>query len=352
LTEHDLRQGATPVEGNRTDSDSETAGLALILPMIFGGVQGQLLAVAANLDLAERLTDTAQTPAQLARATGTDPRALARVLRALAKLGVLEGDDEAGFRCTPAGRLLRRDSDYSMHHYAIMNNRDWLVSVGPRLLDSVRSGVEAFDTVHGASCYEYLTQHPDDASVFNAALTELSRQDELALTGVYDFSGVRRLADVGGGEGLLIRKLLESYHSLTAVLLDLPEVVAGATAQLDSYVASGRCEIVAADFRDGVPPGADLYMLKRVVSTCPADHIEAVLKHIRNVIPADGRLLIADPDPDSRYGVLLDILMLVATGGGLRSLGDMTRLLGDTGFRLERSFSTPTTLRVIEAAPA
>jgi len=352
LTDRDLHRGAPPVQGNQTGDDDGSAGLALILPMIFGGVQGQLLAVAANLDLAERLTDSAQTPAQLARATGTDPQALARVLGALAKLGVLEGDDEAGFRCTPAGRLLRRDSDYSMHHYAIMNNRDWLVSVGPRLLDSVRSGVEAFDTVHGASCYEYLTQHPDDAAAFNAALTELSRQDELALTGVYDFSGVRRLADVGGGEGFLVRKLLDNHDALTAVLLDLPEVVAGADALLDDHLASGRCEIIAADFRDGVPPDADLYMLKRVVSTCPADHIEAVLKHIRNVIPADGRLIIADPDPDSRYGVLLDILMLVATGGGLRSLADMTRLLGDTGFRLKRSLGTPTTLRVIEAAPA
>jgi len=332
--------------------DVETAGLSLILPMIFGGVQGQLLAVAAQLDLAERLTDTTRTAAQLAADTGMEPRALGRVLRALARLGVLAGNDEAGYRCTPAGRLLRRDSPYSMHHYAIMNNRDWLVRVGPRLLDSVRSGSEVFATVHGGeSCYEYLTRHPDDAAIFNAALTELSRQDELVLTGVYDFSGVRRLVDVGGGEGLLVRKLLDHHPDMTAVLLDLPEVVAGAAAQLGGHIENGRCEIVAADFRDGVPGGGDLYVLKRVVSTCPADHIETVLEHIRNALPANGRLLIADPDPDTHYGVLLDILMLAATGGGLRSIADMTRLLGEAGFRLQRSLGTPTTLRVIEAVP-
>lgn len=331
---------------------AETAGLAVILPMIFGAMQGQLLAVAAQLDLAERLSDSAQKPAQLATATGTDPQALGRVLRALAALGVVAGDDENGYRCTPAGRLLRRDSAYSMHHYALMNNREWLVRVAPRLLDSVRSGREAFEAVHGESCYEYLGRHPDDGMIFNAALSELSRQDALALAGACDFSTVRRLVDVGGGEGLLVRSLLDSHPALTAVLLDLPEVVAGAAAHLEGQVAAGRCEIIGADFRDGVPPGADLYLLKRVVSTCPADHIETVLGHIRAVIPAHGRLLFADPDPDSRYGALLDILMLVTTGGGLRTTADLADLLARSSFRLERSVTTPTTLKVVEAAPA
>jgi len=330
---------------------AEAAGLALILPMIFGGVQGQLLALAANLDLAERLGHTAQTPEQLVKTTGTDLRAMSRVLRALAALGVVEGNEESGYRCTQAGRLLRRDSAYSMHHYAIMNNRDWLVQVGPRLLDSVRSGRDAFEAVHGESCYGYLASHPEDATIFNAALSELSRQDALALAGVYDFSVVRRLVDVGGGEGLLVRELLDSHPAMTAVLLDLPEVTSGAAAHLEGHVRAGRCEIVGADFRDGVPDGADLYMLKRVVSTCPADHITTVLAHIRRAIPENGRLLIADPDPDSPYGALLDILMLVATGGGLRTTAEMSQLLENAGFRLDRSLGTPTTLKVIEAVP-
>ncbi len=351
MTDHAAPDGALSLPQAATGGDAEVAGLALILPMIFGGVQGQLLAVAADLDLAEHLSDTSQTPAQLAEATGADPQALDRVLRALAALGVVTGNDENGYRCTPAGRLLRRDSAYSMHHYAIMNNRDWLVRVGARLLDSVRSGRDAFDAVHGESCYGYLCRHAADAGIFNAALTELSRQDALALGGVCDFSAVRRAVDVGGGEGLLVRALLDAYPTLTAVLLDLPEVTAGAAAHLEGHVAAGRCEIIGADFRDGVPPGADLYLLKRVVSTCPADHIATVLGHIRSAIPAQGRLVIADPDPDSRYGALLDILMLVATGGGLRTTAEMARLLADSGFRLEHALVTPTTLRVIESVP-
>jgi len=334
-----------------TDDAAELRGLDLVLPMIFGAMQGQLLAVAASLDLAERLRDGPRTPAQLAATTGSDARALGRVLRALATLGVLSGDAVGGYECTPAGRLLQRDSAYSMHHYAIMNNRDWLIQVAPRLLDSVQSGRETFEDVHGASCYAYLGAHPEDATIFNAALTELSRQDALALVEACNFSTVERLVDVGGGEGLLVRAMLDANPALHAVLLDLPEVVAGAGPLLSAHVAAGRCEILGADFREGVPAGADRYLLKRVVSTCPAEHIEILLRNIRAAIPGHGRLLIADPDPGTRYGVLLDVLMLVATGGELHSIPDLEQLLADAGFRLDRAVASKTHLRIIEAVP-
>lgn len=335
-----------------TRDESERDALDLVLPMIFGAVQGQLLAVAASLDLAEHLRDGALTPSRLASATGTEPRALGRVLRALAALGLVAGDAERGYACTPAGRLLRRDGAYSMHHYALMNNREWLVEVLPRLLDSVRSGRETFEDVHGTSCYAYLGAHPADAAIFNAALSELSRQDAIAMAHACDFSAVRRLVDVGGGEGLLVRELLDANPALSAVLLDLPEVVASAGGHLAAHVAAGRCEIVGADFRVGVPEGADLYLLKRVASTCPADHIEIVLRHIRAAIPGHGKLLIADPDPGTRYGALLDVLMLVTTGGELHGVRDIGALLAGAGFRLDRSLGTPTHLRIIEAVPA
>ncbi len=336
----------------RSAAETEFDGLDLILPMIFGGVQGQLLAFAAQIDLAERLESGPLTTDRLAADTSNHPQALERALRALAALGVLERDVEGGWRCTPAGRLLRRDSPLSMHHYARMNNADWLLRTGSRLPDSVRSGRESFAQVHDTSCYAYLGAHPDDAAAFNAALSELSRQDAMALAQAVDFSGVKRVVDVGGGEGQLLRELLDTHSGLRAVLLDLPEVVAGAGVPLGVHVEAGRCEISGADFRDGVPTGADLYVLKRVVSTCPEDHIRTVLSYIRDALPAAGRLIVADPDPASRYGALLDVLMLEVTGGALRTADEMRALLAETGFRLDRSVTTPSKLQVIEAVPA
>jgi hypothetical protein len=41
----------------------------------------------------------------------------------------------------------------------------------------------------------------------------------------YDFSGVRRLVDVGGGYGLLLWAILAANPGLTGVLFDRPGVV-------------------------------------------------------------------------------------------------------------------------------
>ena len=331
--------------------DEALAGLQLILPMIFGAVQGQLLAAAAELDIAEHLGDRSLPLSDLSAATGTDPHALERVMDALVSLGVFTGDAQNGYACAAAGKLLRRSAAHSVHHYALMNNREWLLRVLPQLTQAMQSGTDEFATVHGTSCYEYLTSSPSDGAIFQAALTALSRQDANALTTVYDFGRFKRVVDVGGGEGLLISQLLDAYPQLSGVLLDFPGVVAGGEELLGAQLAAGRCEIVGGDFRDRVPADGDCYVLKRVVSTCPPADIDAALGHIRAGISPTGRLLVIDPDPESVYGRLMDILMLVATGGHLQSVTEISATLATADFEIHSTMSTDTGLQVIEAAP-
>lgn len=322
-----------------------------LLPMLFGGVQGQLVRLAAELDLAELLRDGPMELERLAAATGTDRTALGRTLRALARLGLLVEHRGQRYSCTGLGTLLRRDLPYTLHHYARMNNSDWIVRVAAQLPHSVRSGRDAFAEVHTSTCYEYLGRHAADAKVFNAALTELSRQDATVLLDhVAESAGT--VVDVGGGQGLLLAVLLDANPGLHGVLLDLPEVVAGAHALLAKHVASGRCCIVGGDFRDGVPAGGDLYVLKRVVSTCAPTDVEKVLGRIRENIPPHGSLIVADPDPETLYGALFDVLMLVTTGGRLYPEGEMRTLLARAGFGDTTSCATPATLRVYKARPA
>ncbi len=333
------------------DSADEPGAMAVLLPLVFGAVQGQLVSVAAELDLAGHLRAGPRTLEDLATRTGAEPAALARILRALVALGVLARDADR-YACTAAGALLRQDSPYSMHHYARMNNREWLLRVLPALPAAVRTGRDAFEATHATGVYGFLQAHPGEAAIFHAALTELSRQDALALRSVVDFAAVRRLVDLGGGEGLLVRALLDACPGLEAVLVDLPEVVREAGANLAAHVAAGRCRIVGADFRQAVLPQADLYVLKRVASTCAAADVALLLRQVRAAIPPHGRLLVADPELDSIYGALFDVLMLVATGGGLRTAPEMAALLESAGFRLARTLGTPATLRVFEAVPA
>ena len=69
-----------------------------------------------------------------------------------------------------------------------------------------------------------------------------------AVTSAYDFSGIERLVDVGGGHGLLLATVLRAYPTMRGVLFDLPTVAAGAAAVLEEAGVADRCDIVGGNF--------------------------------------------------------------------------------------------------------
>ena len=115
----------------------------------------------------------------------------------------------------------------------------------------------------GTSSFDYLAKHPDDAAVFNVAMSSFA-QFNSGILAAYDFSRFERVVDVGGGQGALLNEILSANPKLHGILADLPAVVAGATALQTGAIAE-RCEIVGIDFFKEVPEGADAYVMKGVV---------------------------------------------------------------------------------------
>ena len=319
-----------------------------LLSMLFGMVQTQLLRVAAQLQIADLLKDGPQPLATLAQATGTDASALARVLRALSDLGLVEETATGQFICTTLGELLQSDRPDSLHKYALLVGSEWITRPWPDLLQSMQTGTSAFQQVFGAPLYEYVQHHPDAAGVFNDALTSISQQETLALQEAYDFSSVYTLVDVGGGRGLVLATLLQAYPSLRGILFDLPSVVAGVEALLQPAVDSGRGKIEGGDFLQAVPAGGDVYLLKRILPAFNDSQVQSILCNCRNAMAQDGRVLVADPDTSSLYGSLFDIAMLAIFDGRLRTEAELRELFAGAGLTLSRMIETRSTLRLVE----
>jgi hypothetical protein len=85
-----------------------------------------------------------------------------------------------------------------------------------------------------------------------------------SFAGAYDFSDLRTVVDVGGGMGILLVAILRRHPHLRGVLLETPGVAAQADAVLDAREIRDRCEVMAGDFFDRVPP-ADCYVLANVL---------------------------------------------------------------------------------------
>jgi hypothetical protein len=336
------------------EADNAAAPLRL-LQMMTGYWIAKGLNVAAELGLADLLRDGPRPSDQLAAACGAHPQTLYRLLRALASVGVFAEVEEQQFALTPLAQLLRSDVPGSMRALARMYGSEQYQAWGD-LLDSVRTGEPAFDRVFGASYFDYLTRNSGTGAVFDQAMTGYTTQVADAVVAAYNFDGIKRLVDVGGGHGLLLSTVLRAYPAMRGVLLDLPHVVAGAQPLLQAAGVAERCETVGQDFFASVSDGGDAYMLAQILHDWDDERCRVILDNCRRAMQPNGRVLLVEqvlpPRNEPSFGKWLDLHMLVLLTGRERTGAEYRALLGAGGFELTRVIPTSSGASIVEGAPA
>ena len=85
------------------------------------------------------------------------------------------------------------------------------------------------------------------------------------------------------------------------------------------------------------------------------DRAAVILGNCREAMKGDGRLLLVEtvlPDGDEPHvGQLLDLAMLVYSGGQERNVSSYRSLLSRAGFKLARVIGSATPMSVVEAVP-
>ncbi len=324
-----------------------------LLAMASGAWVTQMIHVAAELGLADAMADGERDCDDLATRCGADADTLFRLLRGLASLGIFEETTPRRFALTPLAELLRSDHPQSLRQFARMLGEEHYLSWAD-LLRSVRTGENAFQHRYGCSVFAWYQQNPERGAIFDGAMTDFSRQETEALLAAFDFSGIRRLVDVGGGRGELLQRVLRATPNLQGTLFDQPEVVAPVTPAAD---LRERFSIEGGDFFRAVPSGADAYLLKHIIHDWGDDACRTILGHIRAAMDPAGRVLIVEPviPPGNGPfpGKLLDLNMLVMTAGGReRTPEEYARLLEGAGLRLSRIVPTASAVSVVEAVRA
>jgi len=311
----------------------------------------QAVHVVTRLGVADQLRDKALEINDLARRCQADPDALYRVLRTLAGKGIFKELTGRRFALTASADFLRPDKPGSLWAWVMLLEESW--PVWQQMVDTVRTGKPGFEKVHGAGVFEYHRQNPAAGRIYDTAMAQLSRYMAQTVAAQFDFSKINIVVDVGGGNGTLLAGLLRKFPNLRGVLFDLPDVVPGATEVMSSFGLASRCDIVGGSFFDTVPAGADMYLLKnvlhdwndqeaaRILGNCfraMAPHSKLVI--LESVIPAGNR-------PSS--GKIIDLTMLVATGGRERTKQEFADLLERAGFNMRKVRRTPFPNSIIEA---
>jgi O-methyltransferase domain len=289
-----------------------------------GGLVTRALALVAELDIARRLANGPRPVAELAAESGADADTLHRLLRALASDGIFAEEEPGVFRNTPASELLTVDG---WDDFARLFGGTWLEAV--RGLDA--SGEASFPRVLGEEFWSWLGSHPDERAAFDRAMAQgwqgrLERLETVAWRG--DETVV---VDVGGGNGSLLRALLERHPEMRGIVFDLPETVR------DEASFGDRCTFVEGSFFESVP-AADAHVLSTIIHDWDDDAAGRILATVR--ASAGERLVlleaVIEPGNEPMGAKWLDLLMLVIAGGRERTEEEWRVLLAASGWEPTR----------------
>jgi hypothetical protein len=308
--------------------------------------------IVAEAGVADLLLEGPRSVSALAAATGLDADALGRLLRLLASLGIFAENGDGEYVNTRLSGTLAAGAPMSMRDIAALA----LTPGWSRALEALpaavrKTGTTAWDVAHCTPIFTYLSAHPDEATVFQSAMTMFSGAEAAAVTDAYDFGGIGTLVDVGGSQGVLLASILHATPSMRGVLFDLPVMVEGAAELFAAHGVADRATVVGGDFFESVPTG-DAHILKHILHDWDDEHCVAILRSSRNATVEGGRLLVIEealpPGNAPSPGKILDLFMLMV-GGRERTQAEYGALFEQAGYELKRIIPTATPLHVIEA---
>ncbi|KAA0125679.1 methyltransferase [Methylobacterium sp. P1-11] len=317
-----------------------------------GFVYAQVLTACIRLDLFAILADGPVSVDILARRLDLTPDRTRRLLRAAESLGLLRALSGDRFGLADLGAALVGNPGVAamIEHHALLY---------ADLADPVALLRGQAQPTRLAGYWPYASGGAGDArtvapySGLMGASQALIAEDVLDAC---DLSRVRHLMDVGGGEGAFLQAVAARHAAPRLTLFDLPAVADRAAARLGQSGLSERITCRGGDFHGGLPSGADIISLVRIVHDHDDEAAQALLRAAYAALPPGGTLLIAEPmagtpgaEPvgDAYFG-----FYLLAMGSGRpRRAEELRAMLEAAGFTATREHSTrrPLLTRVLQA---
>jgi hypothetical protein len=270
-------------------------------------------------------------------------------------MGFFERDATGRYANNRLSRTLRAQERYDVASFARYFGSRSNVLAWADFPETLRSGKNAFERVHGKSVWEWFDAHPVERETFAKSMMAMTLADAPGIAATYPFGEVRRLCDVGGGRGTLLSEILVRHPHLRGVLCDYAGVLESARELLTTRGVADRVELVAGSFFDdgSVPRGADAYVLKHILHDWDDARCIAILRNCRAAMVPGGRLLVIEAlveETSEDYGALADLqMMVVCCDGRERGRAEYEQLLVAGGFRLARVMEAPTPVAILEA---
>ncbi|GAC1426798.1 MAG: methyltransferase [Flavisolibacter sp.] len=338
-----------------SDKDEVQSGI-LLTQLLLGPLVQRCIFIAAELRISDFLAREPLSAQDIALKTKTHMPSLYRMLRLLDGAGFYKENDEKQFELRAMGHVLRTDAKNSLRDYVIFIGSEWVWNVWGQGKFSIKSGGTAQQKTHGKEIFDFLGENGELYDLFNRGLASATLRAAEPIIKAYDFSKSENIIDVGGGNGILLARILKLHSNLKGKLFDQQAVIDKAAITFKNEGVSENVTLVSGNFFDIIPADADLYLLKYILHDWDDKSSIAILKNIAAAMNKKSKLLIVEtilPETNqSNIGFLRDIHMLFLVGGKERTKLEYDGLVKKSGLQITKFFLTESAVSLIEVVLA
>ncbi len=279
--------------------------------------------VAAGLGVGDLISRGIATVPELAERTGSDARALGKLLRYLHAIDVLDQPDPGRYALTEVGEFLANEF---WAEYLDPDGVEQRKSAGLfGLAESIRTGRAAYASVTGREFAGVRAEQAfADKELEAVAGFAGYAAEPLARSGVLD--GVRHLVIHSNGAALQARELVAAYPDLQVIICALPAQADWFRRDLPATIPDParreRVRIVEQSIFEP-SPAADAVLIVMALTGLPDADATHALRRAAENLAVGGRVLLIDRTFDldalDEHDGEEDLITLTREGGGLRS---------------------------------
>jgi len=319
--------------------------LAHAFSLITGIANTQVLTNLITSNVIETLGEGPKKVEEIASECHLNINVLGRTLRYASFIGVLDFEDDK-YSLTDVGRCFLANNPESLKMPgSFIGSAPWREAWN-NFRYSLETGHPAFNRAFGMPYFEYLDKYKDFGSRFNNYMTAMTSRIIPAITGVYDFKGFDTICDIGGGQGTLLKAVLECAPKAKGILFDME------SAMKDNVLGetANRTQIVPGSFFDHIP-SADCLMLKSIIHDWDDEHAIRILVNCRKALKKDGTILLIEQVVEKPYTareLFYDLHMQIMLGGAERTEKEFCNLFEAAGLELNLIIPTKSQVKIIE----
>ncbi|QFZ24539.1 methyltransferase domain-containing protein [Saccharothrix syringae] len=235
------------------------------------------------------------TAEEVGAGLGLNPRPTQTLLLGTTALG-LTTHEGGGYRNAELIEQRLRDGTWEIIEDLVAFEAGIVVPADPDFTESLRQdtnvGLRRL-AGEGTDLYHRLTHHPELSDLFYRCMHSWSRLSNPVLVAEADLSGVTRVLDVGGGDGVNAIALAQANPGVEFTVLDLPGAVGIARRKVAERGLADRISVVEGDiFADDYPAGHDCVLFANQLVIWSPEENTALLAKAHRALPAGGRVLV------------------------------------------------------------